>query len=148
MKYKELIQFNSLFQDSPALALLHINNDFDSITKALNFMALRNDGKLTVKEFHTINCERFGLRTRDFEYAVLTNTLKKCTNKNKFLSTVYHSLENSAEIILIENKKDSSIEEMIELLDISNFLAINDIDIFENYYLVMAKKMHMWGAGL
>ncbi|MCK5293169.1 MAG: hypothetical protein KAJ49_00850 [Arcobacteraceae bacterium] len=148
MKYKELIQFNSLFEDSPALALLHINNDFDSINKAMEFTAQRNNGKLETKDISGIDCEKFRVRTRDYEYAVLTNTLKDCTHKNKFLSTIYHSLENSAFIILIEDKKHSTIEQMIELLDEENFLAINDIDIFEDYNLVMAKKMHMWGAGL
>ena len=37
---------------------------------------------------------------------------------------------------------------MYELLENNEFRAANFIDIFPNYDLVMAKKMHMWGNGL
>ena len=148
MKYKELLNFNSLFEDSPSLALLHIQNDFKKIEDALAFTALRNSGTLKSVDFNEIDCDKFRLRTRDYEYAVLTNTLKNCSNKQKFMQTVYHSLENSSEIILIEQKEHSKLSEIISLLDEANYRAINNIDIFENHYLVMGKKLHMWGGGL
>jgi hypothetical protein len=37
---------------------------------------------------------------------------------------------------------------MKALLEEFEFRAINDIEIFDDYNLVMAKKMHMWGNGL
>ena len=40
------------------------------------------------------------------------------------------------------------IDEMLELLETFEFRAANQIDILQEYDLVMAKKMHMWGNGL
>ena len=148
MKYKELLEFNSLIEDSPALAILQIGNDITKVSESLAFIATRNDGSIKVKSTEEIDCQKFRLTPRNYEYAILMNSLNICENQEKFLEVVYHSLENSAQIILIQKKDTMSISKMSELLDITNFRAINDIDIFEDYYLVTAKKLHMWGAGL
>jgi len=58
------------------------------------------------------------------------------------------SLKNATEIIIITNKNDNFISKAYELLETQDFRATNKIDIFEDYDLVVAKKMHMWGAGL
>ena len=148
MKYKELLEFNSLIQDSPSLALLQVGEGIDKITSSLQFIATRNSGTIDTKLSDDINCEKFRLTSREYEYAILINSLNICEDKKKFLDVVYHALENSAQIILIEDKNNSNISEMIKLLDEANYRAANDIDIFEDYNLVMAKKLHMWGNGL
>ena len=148
MKYKELLEFNSLIHDSPALALLQVGEGIDKITKSLEFIALRNNGTLKIKNSDDIKCDRFRLTPRNYEYAVLLNTLNICEDNKKFLDVIYHSLENSAQIILIEPKEGSNLSELMELLDVANFRAVNDIEIIDGYYLVTAKKLHMWGAGL
>jgi hypothetical protein len=40
------------------------------------------------------------------------------------------------------------IEAVKTILEDHEFRAPNEIDIMEGYDLIMAKKMHMWGAGL
>jgi hypothetical protein len=40
------------------------------------------------------------------------------------------------------------IESTKELLEKFEFRAPNEIDVIDEYDLVMAKKMHMWGNGL
>ena len=148
MKYKELLEFNSLIQDSPSLALLQVGDGIPKITSSLEFISVRNSGTLKVKPSSEIVCEKFRLTPREYEYAILINTLDLCEDKKKFLDVIYHALENSAQVILIEDKSSSDISEMIELLDEANYRAVNNIDIFADYNLVMAKKLHMWGNGL
>jgi len=148
LQYKELLEFNSLIKDSPALALLQVGEGIDKITKSLEFIALRNNGTLKLKNSSEIQCDKFRLTARNYEYAILLNTLNICEDKEKFLDVIYHSLENSAQIILIEPKEGSDLSELLELLDVANFRAVNNIDIIDGYYLVTAKKLHMWGAGL
>ncbi len=42
-----------------------------------------------------------------------------------------------------------SIAEVEDLLDKSEFRATNAImDLIDGYEVIVAKKMHMWGAGL
>jgi len=145
---KEIDDFISIFQNTPALALLYVGEKNNNIVSSLTTLSQNNNGSLKIKYIQDINCLKFKLTPREYEYAILQNTLVTCDNKNQFLKIVYHSLENSAQIIILEDKKTSDINQIKELLEQSNFLAINDIDIFEQYNLIIAKKMHMWSAGL
>jgi hypothetical protein len=144
---KEFGQFEQLFDSSPNIAILNIDNGFEEVTSFLKEFLEKNKGEFTFQSLEEIKNKRFRLKDRNFEYAVVSNCLTEIEKKEQFINGVYHSLENSAFIILLEEKKkvDSSI--MCELLDRCNFRAVNSIDIFPNYYLVMAKKLHMWGAG-
>ncbi len=144
---KEFELFRSLFDNSPNLAILHINNNCGEITQELQNIVDNSLGTLTTKEFHQIQPNNFRLKDRNFEYAIISDCLHKIQNKDKFISEIYHSLENSAFIIILQNKENMYIQDILELLDINNFRAVNDIDIFSKYNLVMAKKLHMWGAG-
>lgn len=87
------------------------------------------------------------LRPRSFEFIVVVDVL---TPQNfELVKQLYHALENSANIILLSNKS-SQVDHwhLQDLLENSDFRAVNNIDIFDEYYLVTGKKMHMWGSGL
>jgi len=144
---KEFELFRSLFDNSPNLAILHINNNCDEITKELQSIVDDSFGELTTKEFHQIQPNNFRLKDRNFEYAIISDCLQLIENKDRFISGVYHRLENPAFVIILQDKENIDRETIKELLDKNNFRAVNDIDIFAKYHLVMAKKLHMWGAG-
>ena len=144
---KEFELFRSLFDNSPNLAILNINNNCDEITQELQSIVDNSLGILTTKEFRQIQANNFRLKDRNFEYAIISDCLHLVENKDRFITSVYHSLENSAFIIILQKKENIDYETIKELLDTNNFRAINDIDIFSKYNLVMAKKLHMWGAG-
>jgi len=144
---KELELFRSLFDNSPNLAILNINNSCDEVRDELEKITSLSSGEFTLKEFSDIDLKTFRCKDRNFEYAVLSDCLEHIENQDRFISSIYHSLENSAFIILLQKKESMSVEIMKELLDKNNFRAINDIDIFSKYHLVMGKKLHMWGAG-
>jgi len=145
---KEIEQFSSLLEDAPALCLLDISNGINPLLNILEDKIKTNEGTLESKDINNISCEKFRLKSREFEYCILFDTIFTCQNKEKFLKACYHSLENSAFIIIIEPKSSNNISEVIELLDLCEFRVGNNIDIFEEYNLIMAKKLHMWGNGL
>jgi hypothetical protein len=146
---KEFSQFLELFDSSPNIAILHIDNGFEDIADFLKQFIDENQGELSFKNIEDIDIKRLRLKDRNFEYAVLSNCLNSFEPKEqeRFINGVYHSLENSAFIIVLEDRSKSDPFSMCELLDRCNFRAVNSIDIFEKYNLVMAKKLHMWGAG-
>lgn len=145
----QLELFKTIFQDSPNLAVLHLDNGMDEIKQIIQKLVEKNDGTLNYQNFKDDGgCARFKTKTRDYEYAILSDVLQHCEYKEKILKLVYHSLENSSQIVVICNKKDIELYSIKELLDRSNFLAINEIDLFDDHHLVVAKKMHMWDAGL
>lgn len=143
---KELQEFKELFESSPNIAILNIDNGLEEISSFLQEFTHQNQGELHQKNIQEVH-PRFRLKDRNFEYAVISDCLNSVETQEEFINGVYHSLENSAFIILLEKKQSSSIAKMYELLDTCNFRAINSIDIFPSYNLVMAKKLHMWGAG-
>ncbi len=145
----QLELFQTIFQDSPNLAVLHLDNDMQIIKPIIKNLVEKNEGTLNYQNFKDSGgCARFKSKTRDYEYAILSDILQHCEYQEKMLKLVYHSLENSSQIIVLCNKEDIELSTIKKLLDKSNFLAINDIDLFEQYHLVVAKKMHMWDAGL
>jgi hypothetical protein len=146
---KEFSQFLELFDSSPNIAILHIDKSCEDIAIFLKEFINKNNGELSYKDVTQIDTKRLRLKDRNFEYAVVSNCLNDFDEQlqERFINGVYHSLENSAFVILLEHKDKSDISSMSELLDRCNFRAVNSIDIFEKYNLVMAKKLHMWGAG-
>lgn len=147
MEQREFELFKTLFESSPNLAILHLHDNCDSVQSYLQKIVQSTNGELTTKEFKSIEPNQFRLKDRNFEYAIISDCLHKIESLDRFITNIYHSLENSAFIILLQKKETMSCEEMKELLDRNNFRAVNDIAIFEEYFLVMAKKLHMWGAG-
>lgn len=147
MTPKEREEFYSLFEHFPNTAFYHIHDNCDEVTVLLKKLIEEIGGELTVQSFQDIDQKRFRLKDRNFEYAIVSDCLDKLDDKNRFISNIYHSLENSAFIIILQTKGSMDIETTKELLDKNNFRAVNDINIFEKYHLVMAKKLHMWGAG-
>jgi hypothetical protein len=85
---------------------------------------------------------------RAYEYVIVCDIYDKVQNIESILKSAYHSLENSGDIYVV-CKKDLMISHKIkEALDSVDYRAINDIDISDDYYIITAKKMHMWGNGL
>ncbi|MCK5110753.1 MAG: hypothetical protein KAQ94_04455 [Arcobacteraceae bacterium] len=148
MNKKSLGFFKSIFDSSPNLAILHINNDCNTIKKITKQIAQDSCGTFKNIELSTIDEKNFRIGARDFEYVIISNCLEYIQNKKQFLTRIYHSLENSAQILILDKKDNMNIDNIKQLLDDTHYLAANEVDIFEDYDLIVAKKMHMWGAGL
>ena len=144
----ELNLFKGLFQAFTNISILHINNNIDFLNPTLEEIVSSLEGKLEYKDFIDENSARLRASAREFEYIILSDILSLCPNKDKILKIMYKALENSANIIILEKKSNENMQEIKELLDKTSFVAINDIELFEDYNLITAKKMHMWGSGL
>ena len=79
---------------------------------------------------------------------ILKDIFYKYQNKEMLLKIAYTSLANAADIVIMEKKGLLDIPLLKQMLEDFEFRAANEIDIVDGYDLVMAKKMHMWGAGL
>jgi len=86
---------------------------------------------------------------RDYAAVIVQDVLHLHETPLKFLQLIYRTMLNATEIIIIQKNGSMSINEIEELLDKSEFRATNTImDLIEGYEVIVAKKMHMWGAGL
>ena len=144
----ELNLFKDLFQPFPNISILHINNRIDFLNPIIEEIVNSLEGNLNLIRFIDESSTRIRASAREFEYIILSDILSFCPNKEKVIKIMYKALENSANIIILEKKSNNNLEEIKELLDTASFVAINNIDLFEDYHLITAKKLHMWGSGL
>lgn len=99
----------------------------------------------TIKDFNS----PIRSATRDYETILLQDVLHLHSLPLKLLQLVYRSLENSAEIIIVQKCGVMETSEVEALLEKSEFRAANTIrDLIEGCDVIVAKKMHMWGNGL
>ena len=145
---KELNLFKELFTDCPNIAILHVDNSLNLINNALEEVRSANDGNINYIKFENQNSARLRATAREYEYIVLGDILSHCPNKDKILQLMYKAIENSGNIIILEKKSHDNREEILSLLDELGFMASNTIELFEDYYIFTAKKMHHWGKGL
>jgi len=99
----------------------------------------------TIKDFNS----PIRSATRDYETIILQDILHLHSLPLKLLQLVYRSLENSAEVIIIQKCGVMETSEVEGMLEKSEFRAANTIrDLIAGYDVIVAKKMHMWGNGL
>jgi hypothetical protein len=90
----------------------------------------------------------FGI-PRDYASVIVQDVLHLHESPLKFLQLIYRTLLNATEIIIVQKKEAMSTNEIEALLEQSEFRAANTIfDLLDGYDVIVAKKMHMWGAGL
>lgn len=158
--------FCDLFQPSPQMKILvatsHADALMDEVCTFLEPFNATVDLSLYPGEHRECSSPLVGKRdtikdfnspirsvTRDYETIILQDVLHLHSLPLKLLQLIYRSLENSAEIIVVQSKDAGDNTEVEALLEKSEFRAANTInDLIEGYDVIVAKKMHMWGNGL
>jgi hypothetical protein len=146
-----LEQFTQLFNPYPGNHYLQVCSCKDEITKELKSMMDSVEGELSVVLYNEDNLnfsKSFRALPRSHDIVILQDVFHRHKNKKMILNLSYHTLANTADIIIMEKKGVMDVEAIKALLEEFEFRAPNEIDIVEGYDLVMAKKMHMWGNGL
>ena len=161
-----MASFKDFFEFSPALKLKLVTSGFEDIfldlLKELNICNGTLDIAQYTKDFKEIKLagvdqnyqiENFARPykavARDYESIILNNMMQTHKSPKKLIEFTYKSLENSALIILLEKKSLQNEYELKDLLDECEFRASNIIhDLIDDYNIIVAKKMHMWGNGL
>jgi len=161
---KATSEFLELIHLTPATRVLEISSHADELS-----LALAEHLKTVGGEFHlqlypgthktpSLDNVKFG-EVKDFsspfraiarEYSaiVLRDILDQHTFPDRIVKATYKSLLNATELIIVQKKESMNIDKMKAFLDNNEFRAANEIDIFEDYHVVVGKKMHMWGNGL
>ncbi len=162
----ELKQFLELFNPLPGNHYIQITDKIDDTTLALQKIIEDVDGEfhlaLYTEEQPQIPQELsnakiqiipnlanpFRALPRDHDMVIFKDVLFRHKNPDQLLRITYTTLANTANVIIMQKKGTMDIEATKELLEKFEFRAPNEIDILEEFDLVMAKKMHMWGNGL
>ncbi len=162
----EYQQFLELIHPQPGFKVLDVTSHADGLTQALidhlepfpkhrlAVAAYPGDHQLFVESDHlklqTVPHYKAPFRAlpRDNDIVIIRDVLHQHAFADRILKSIYTTLANTGNIIVITKKGTVDIEELKVLLEAHEFRAANAIDILDGYDLVTAKKMHMWGNGL
>ena len=160
----DLEQFLELFNPLPGNHYLQVTTKIDATTIALEKLLKNVDGELRIA-YYTQSSEidnsiqatvqiidnlkvPFRALPRDNDMIVIKDVLHLHENPELLLKLSYTALANAANIIIMQEKGTMDIANILELLEKYEFRSGNYIDVLDEFDLVMAKKMHMWGNGL
>ena len=159
----KLEQFLELFNPRPGNHFIQVTTKLDETTEALSQLMQECDGEMRIAyygdekaddkiEAIVQNIENFKIPfralPRDNDCVILKDIFTVHQRPHLLLKVAYSTLANNANIILMEKKGILNIEHTLELLEQYEFRSGNFIDILEEYDLIIAKKLHMWGNGL
>ncbi len=157
-------QFLELFSPQPANSYLLVTTHLDALALALADKLSTYDGSLHVslypgehQELYRDNMKLLHVKDfktpfralpRSFDAVIFQDFYHLHEHKERIVKLAYNSLANTADIVILQERGEMNVALMLEMLENAEFRAGNKIDVLEQYDLVMAKKMHMWGAGL
>lgn len=163
----DLKQFLELFNPLPGNHYIQVTTHADETTDALYELMQSRGGELRLALYTEDSIEDIQSRypdvkiqqitnfvhpfralPRDNDIVILKDIFHLHHNKEKLLKTAYTTLANTAEIVIMQKKGTMDVDALKEMLELHEYRVANAIDVLPEYDLVMAKKMHMWGAGL
>ena len=135
--------FSSLFALTPSISILDLNNQ-KTISELLNNIAKPYDGDVTTINSIDLKEMRLKVKRANYEYGIISNTILDHNDQKTLLKIISMAIRDSGYIIIIEDKnKDYS--PLYSLLEEYNYGTMSCVDIFEDYNLFIAQKVHMWG---
>jgi len=141
---KAIEEFTSLFDFTPNISVLDLNNGSKDITNILNSLAIPFDGIVTTIETNILNELKTKIKRSSYDYGIITKMIMDSTDKETLMEIITKGIRDYGYIIILE-EKSKNLDEVYHLLEECDYGAISTIDIFEDYSLIMAKKLHMWG---
>jgi hypothetical protein len=160
----DLTQFLRLFHPYPGNKYLQVTTKPDEITSTLCEILKGVNGQLSLVIYDKQNYssqfpdakiqnlqnfqDTFRVIPREFDMVIFKDIFHLLENKKMILKIAYTALANTAHIIIMEKKGVMDIGLIKAMLEDYEFRASNAIDVLDDYDLIMAKKMHMWGNGL
>jgi hypothetical protein len=106
---------------------------------------LANHDQLHTIKKMTLDQRVYASMSKQYDFIFVTADIPLAF-ENRFAQKIHRYIKNSGNIILFLAKEDrDALRRWYQHLEEHLFVAISTIDIFENYELLIAKKMHGWG---
>ncbi len=89
--------------------------------------------------------QRYNKHAKQYDYAFIMIDPNEIEKPELFYKKLYAIMKNAGKLIFIEPKREK-LGALEEILIASNFVAVNPIeDVFDEYQILSAQKMHGWG---
>jgi hypothetical protein len=88
---------------------------------------------------------RYGMQGKFYDYLYVTASVEE-ELLEEFVKKVYEVIKSGGLIIVFTDKNLQTYDRWFNLLQDNFFVAINAIDICEDFHIITARKMHGWGG--
>ena len=103
---------------------------------------LTKEKNFKIREFN-FEQPRFNRSSILYDTAFLTLDLFKIPDLEDFLRKLYRIMKNAGDVIFFSQNENEK-RTLILTLEKTNYVAINTIDDFNSFSIVLARKMHGW----
>ena len=168
IKKEQLLKLLDTIQPSPMLSIAHFSDGAEIISEVLSDYCLQHEYEYllncTDRHFYenaklqygmdewvkikSFDLDRASYMThgRFFDYLFVTCGVAD-EMREHLIQKSHKVIKNAGYIVIFVAKESDSLRETwIELLDMHNFVATSTIDLFEDYNVIISKKMHGWGG--
>jgi len=168
LETKSIQQLIEIIPDHPGLRISQFSDGGESFSNALSELCLLREHEFQLnvldEEFYQKALEEYGSRAlssvkrikweqrryaspaKQYDFLFITATVPK-NHRKLFAKTIHSHIKSAGHLILfLEKNNQQNIDEWYSFLEEYLFVAMNTIDLFENYEILIAKKMHGWGG--
>ena len=146
----------------PIMDIYHLTDNCDALCDALhdlcqelgyhydlminsqkNYEYLKENRHLSPRKFE-VKKQRYNVQSRTYDFVFVFIDLESIENKELFYKKIYAISKNAGKVLFfIPN--DADIRKLEDTLIVHNYVATNQIeDVFEDYQVLSAQKMHGW----
>ncbi|WP_200762762.1 hypothetical protein [Nitrosophilus alvini] len=133
---KDAKLFLEIFKFYPFVKIAATVDIPSEISELLNSELQRCEGELDIFEN-----DNFRPKRGVYDYVVICDTLDE-----NILQTAKNSLKAVAELVVLLDKNRFGLYEAVDKISEADFAAANDIDLFDEYHLITAKRLLMYGV--
>ncbi len=160
----EVDKLTSFIPPYPGVALFHMTEEGITFCQMLDQYARANDytyhlvsanGDFIAQAHQnglpkarqiTYKQQRYNQHSKTYDYIYIDIDVESLENPKLFLKKIYAIAKNAAKILFFVPKARGDFGTLESLLEEGNFVAINPIDdLFAEYLVLSAQKMHGWG---
>ncbi len=164
IQQKEVEKLTSIIPEYPGVTIFHMADEGEAFCRMLDqyakereyiyhlvsaneeFIQKAHEAGLTKARKITYKQQRYNQHARLYDYIYIEIDVTALERPELFLKKIYAIAKNAAKILFFMPKERSDFTKLEALLEKGNFVAINPIDdMFENYTVLSAQKMHGWG---
>jgi len=88
---------------------------------------------------------RYGMQGKFYDYLYTSATIEE-EMLGEFIQKVYTVIKSGGIILAFTDKNPQTYERWFHALQDNYFVAINPIDISDDFHIISARKMHGWGG--
>jgi len=168
LELKKIEQLLSIIPKHPAIRIMHISQSGTELSDALASFIKEKEYELLlnitndvfyeeIKDRYSDNSStsvkkiKFGQRryvsmAKIYDYVFITADVPS-NMQEQFVKNIYGHIKNAGNIIIFLEKNNLQLlDSWRQLLEENYFVATNTIDLFDDYEIVISKKMHGWGG--